>query len=148
MPQVAGPSRKRVSRIEVSDSEDEAPAPVNRGKRRKTTPEDESDLDAFDSEEERKTKPQIKRRPNGASNGHVNGHVNAANGMHGAVDAEDEAEAEDDNMEDIAGESAVVAFRPEYQRDPKDRYVIYTANFTILHAELQLCGRVCHSHQV
>jgi hypothetical protein len=126
MSQVAGPSRKRSSRIQVSDSEEEAPRPVSRAKRRKTTPEDDSDLDEFDSDEERRAKPQIKRQSNGHTTGRSNGHVienPAAYGGNGASGNEDADEEEEDNMEDIAGESAVVAFRPEYQRDSKDRCV-------------------------
>lgn len=116
MSQVAGPSRKRVSRVQVSDSEDEASRPVDTRKRRKTTPESESnsDLDELASNDERHTKSQIKRRLNGQANGQTNGHADGVNGVGGDHGGDEE------DIDDIAGQSAQVAFRPEYERDPRD----------------------------
>jgi hypothetical protein len=112
---------KRNSRVAVSDSEDETPVLESGRKKRRVIAEtqeaqgddvedDDPDLNELGSDAEQ-TLDKGKGRANG------NGHLE---------DGDEEDDEGDENMngdEETDGHEGALAFRPEYDRDPKDKYV-------------------------
>jgi len=147
----AGPSRagraKRNSRVAESDSEEEASPVLEHGRKKRRViaetqqaqeSEDgdgDSDLNELGSDDET-SRVKGKGRANG------NGHLEDG--------SDDEDEDGDEEMNGQAnGDERALAFRPEYDRDPKDKYVHLSANGPrALKADGQLCRRCYRPNQM
>lgn len=150
----AGPSRagraKRNSRVAESDSEDEGSPVLEHGRKKRrviaeTQEAQESEDGDGDSGLNELGSDDGTARVKGKGRANGNGHLED-----GDDDEDDEDEDGDQEMIGQAnGDEGALAIRPEYDRDPKDKYVQLPANDTrALKADGQLCRRCYRPNQM